>query len=117
MKSPAHAGLFLCARTLRTLNPLASSPQGGRITLSTELDTPHALIRMINAGEGSCASDRARVFNRFERLEAHRGTHGNGLGLSLVRAVVARHHGTVQLGDAHPGLIVEITLPSATAPV
>lgn len=98
-------------------NAIKYSPEGGRITLSTELDTAHAHIRVIDGGEGIRASDCARVFNRFERLEAHRGTHGNGLGLSLVRAVVARHHGTVQLGDAHPGLIVEITLPGATAPV
>ena len=38
------------------------------------------------------------VFDRFVRLEPSRSTPGNGLGLSLVRAVARRHNGTVALG-------------------
>jgi signal transduction histidine kinase len=48
------------------------------------------------------------VFDRFVRLEPSRSTPGNGLGLSLVRAVAQLHNGTVRLGDNHPGLTVRL---------
>jgi signal transduction histidine kinase len=44
------------------------------------------------------------VFDRFVRLEPSRTTPGNGLGLSLVRAIVRRHEGSVTLEENHPGL-------------
>jgi signal transduction histidine kinase len=47
------------------------------------------------------------------RLESSRSTPGNGLGLSLVRAVAQLHGGNVALADNHPGLGATITLPSA----
>ena len=61
-------------------------------------------------------ADRESVFDRFVRLEPSRSTPGNGLGLSLVRAVARRHGGTVTLADNHPGarppgLVVQIDIP------
>ena len=56
-------------------------------------------------------ADRARVFERFTRLEASRSTPGSGLGLSMVAAVVKRHGGEIALSDANPGLKVSIWLP------
>jgi len=54
------------------------------------------------------------------RLEPSRSTPGNGLGLSLVRAVARRHDGTVTLSDSKAddptggptGLRVRIELPA-----
>ena len=60
--------------------------------------------------------DRDKVFQRFLRLESSRGLHrGNGLGLSLVKAVVDAHGGQIQLGDNEPGLRVEVRLPGMAA--
>jgi len=53
------------------------------------------------------------VFDRFVRLEGSRSTPGNGLGLSLVRAVARLHGGDAWLEDNDPGLRVVITLPTA----
>ena len=61
------------------------------------------------------------MFDRFVRLEPSRSTPGNGLGLSLVRAVARRHGGTVSLTDhdpapGHPGLKVQIEIPGYALP-
>jgi signal transduction histidine kinase len=65
------------------------------------------------------ADARERVFDRFYRLDASRTTAGNGLGLSLARAVIRLHGGTIRLEDNAPGLRAIITLPLArgTTPV
>ena len=49
-------------------------------------------------------SDRARVVERFVRLEASRNSPGTGLGLSLVAAVARLHDARFDLDDNHPGL-------------
>ena len=75
-----------------------------------------ALIAVADCGPGIPEADRDSVFDRFVRLEPSRSTPGNGLGLSLVRAVARRHGGTVALADnrpgaQRPGLVVQIDIP------
>ena len=53
--------------------------------------------------------ERERVFERFVRLENERNSSGNGLGLSLVKAVVRIHGATLALEDNNPGLKTIIT--------
>jgi signal transduction histidine kinase len=56
-------------------------------------------------GPGVPAEHRARVFDRFYRLQDDRGraTGGSGLGLALVAEVVRRRRGTVRVGDSPEG--------------
>jgi signal transduction histidine kinase len=71
----------------------------------------HPLIRVADSGPGIPETDRENVFQRFFRLESSRGKQpGSGLGLSLVKAVVTLHRGTIQLMDNNPGLQVEVAL-------
>ena len=64
-------------------------------------------------GPGIPAADRARVFDRFTRLDWDRGREsgGAGLGLAIVRELVAAHGGSVTLGDGAPGLVVTVHFP------
>jgi signal transduction histidine kinase len=62
------------------------------------------VIDVADRGPGIPEADRDSVFDRFVRLERSRSTPGNGLGLSLVRAVARRHGGSVALVDGFPGL-------------
>ena len=62
-------------------------------------------------GPGIAAQDRARVLERFVRLEGSRSRPGSGLGLSLASAVARLHHGALRLDDNEPGLRVTIDLP------
>ena len=63
-------------------------------------------------GPGIDLADRARVLERFVRLEGSRSRPGSGLGLSLAAAVARMHGGTVELEDNHPGLRVCVALPA-----
>jgi signal transduction histidine kinase len=68
-------------------------------------------IEVADSGPGIPADRRETVFDRFVRLESSRSTPGNGLGLSLVRAVARMHGGEVWLEDNNPGLKAVLSLP------
>jgi hypothetical protein len=84
------------------------------IRLSVRRSAGRAVLDIGDRGPGIRESDREAVFNRFVRLEPSRSSPGNGLGLSLVRAVARRHGGTVELLDNNPGLKVRLEFPAAT---
>ena len=92
---------------------------GGDIAIGVRQSDGRAVIEVADCGPGIPEEDRASVFDRFVRLEPSRSTPGNGLGLSLVRAVARRHEGIVTLDDnypggGHPGLKVRIEFPAWT---
>jgi signal transduction histidine kinase len=76
---------------------------GGEVRLSAHQQDGRAALEVCDSGPGIPEAEREAVFGRFVRLEPSRSTPGNGLGLSLVRAVARLHNGTVALGDAQPG--------------
>ncbi len=93
-------------------NAIKYTPANGaiEITLSHFENTCRLLVQ--DDGIGIPAADRHRVFERFFRVEESRGEYpGNGLGLSLVAAVIKYHGGTIELLDNEPGLGVAIELP------
>jgi signal transduction histidine kinase len=71
-----------------------------------------AVLTVADHGPGIEPADRARVLDRFVRLEGSRSRPGFGLGLSLAAAVARMHGGTVELEDNQPGLRVRLTLPA-----
>lgn len=78
------------------------------------LSTSQAVeLEVADHGAGVPEIERERVFDRFARMEAHRSSAGTGLGLSLVRAIVVRHEGRIELLDNAPGLRVRVTLKPA----
>ena len=69
------------------------------------------LLTVADNGPGIPESDRARVLERFVRLEQSRSQPGSGLGLSLASAVARLHGGELTLADNAPGLKSIIALP------
>ena len=61
-------------------------------------------ISVTDTGPGIPEEDRARVLERFVRLEQSRTAPGSGLGLSLVAAVAAAHGARLEL-DEGPGML------------
>ena len=83
----------------------------GRIELRVFVDNDQAILEVADQGPGISEADRQSVLDRFVRLEPSRTTPGNGLGLSLVRAIARRHDGSVTLEDNAPGLRVRLKFP------
>ncbi|MBF86768.1 MAG: hypothetical protein CMJ14_02075 [Pelagibacterales bacterium] len=66
------------------------------------------IIKIMDNGDGIEQKNHSKVFDRFVRLEKHRNTKGNGLGLSLVKAILKIHKANIKLEDNKPGLIFNI---------
>lgn len=92
-------------------NAVKYTPKKGIITLSLTSDEVNVYIDITDNGIGVEASEMPKLFQRFYRADQSRNVKGNGLGLSLVSAVIARHHGAIQLLQNSPGLKVAISLP------
>jgi signal transduction histidine kinase len=95
----------------------AARPHGQppEIALGTIDKGDRILLTVADSGPGIPAPDRARVLERFVRLEQSRCEPGSGLGLSLAAAVARLHGGELTLDDNRPGLRVVISLPRAQA--
>jgi signal transduction histidine kinase len=82
-----------------------------RILLKTRRENNTLILTVADNGSGIPEEERARVLERFVRLEKSRSKPGSGLGLSLVAAVARLHDGEIALSDARPGLVVTMRLP------
>jgi len=84
------------------------SPEGAPITVTVAGGT----VSVSDQGPGIAPMDRDRVFDRFYRSDSARAMPGSGLGLSIVRQIVADHGGSVFVGEAaEGGAIVGFAIP------
>jgi signal transduction histidine kinase len=95
-------------------NAIKYSPEQGRIEIDARRDGDRISIQVADTGSGIPPEQRAKVFQRFYRLEDSRTTPGNGLGLSLVQAVAQLHGAEISLDDNRPGLRVTLILKALT---
>ena len=94
-------------------NAIKYAPAGTRIEVALEKSSRDVLLSIRDHGPGVPAEQHQRVFDRFVRLEAHRGTPGSGLGLSVVRVIAVRHGAEIHVEDAEAGLRVRLRFPTA----
>lgn len=108
----------LIFQTLSNLvdNAIKYTPEGGNIVLSLSSDEANIYLTVADSGIGIPPEEREKVFDRFYRVAKSRSLPGNGLGLSLVQAVMEIHHGEIGLSDNEPGLKVELKFPKQTRP-
>jgi signal transduction histidine kinase len=98
-------------------NALRHTPGGGSVTLSAELRGATLLLSVQDTGEGIPAAHLPFVFDRFYKVESARsgdGAIGSGLGLSIVKAIVERHGGSVTVASQpNVATVFTISLPLA----
>jgi two-component system OmpR family sensor kinase len=91
-------------------NALTHTPAGTPVTVRLAVEAADAVLEVRDQGSGIAAEEAERVFERFYRVDKARtrrsgpagGHSGAGLGLAIVAALVAAHHGRVELETA-PG--------------
>ena len=89
----------------------AGSPANVTIQVSETAQAVSIIVQ--DNGPGIAVHERAKVLQRFYRLNSDRP--GSGLGLSIVSAFTQLHDGTLFIEDAQPGLKVRIELPKPLA--
>lgn len=92
-------------------NAYQAMPRGGSITVSTFRDGPWAVVTVEDTGPGVSEEFRARVFEPF--FSTRHGLGGNGLGLTVARAIARMHGGDLTAGRASGGgAQLELRLPA-----
>ncbi|MGX5831558.1 ATP-binding protein [Mesorhizobium sp. 43Arga] len=110
---PIHGDRELLTQMFANLveNALRHCPPGTTIKLSVKRQGERVLASVADNGPGIPPDERERVFQRLYRLDHSRSTPGNGLGLSLVRAIADLHGASIALDDCQPGLAVVVSFP------
>jgi signal transduction histidine kinase len=104
----------LLRRAIRNLLENARRYSSGPITVELAREGDLAVMRVRDHGPGVPPAERERIFEPFYRLAGASELHGGvGLGLSLVRSITQRHHGTVHCEDqAGGGACFVLRLPA-----
>ncbi|MDB4942478.1 MAG: Signal transduction histidine kinase CheA [Labilithrix sp.] len=116
-------GVFVMADRLRieqvVTNLMLNAVKFGRerpieIELQRHEDTAHLLVT--DHGVGIAPADRARIFERFERVRSSTNVDGLGLGLFIVHAIVEAHDGHIDV-ESEPGIrtTFRVVLPLAAS--
>jgi signal transduction histidine kinase len=109
MQAPAEIGTFVAdSKRVRQIlfnlmsNAIGFSPAGETVTLSAERQQDNIVFRVIDRGPGIPPEIKTRLFGLFESYPRGSRHRGAGLGLAIVRSLMALHGGSVAI-DSEPG--------------
>ena len=116
IKNPVVADPEKLSQVFRHLldNACRYTPRGGRVEVSAERLQDSVKVVFANTGEGIAKEDLSFIFERFYRGEKSRSRdHGGaGIGLAIVKEIVAAHGGKVGAENASEKTRVWFTLPA-----
>lgn len=93
-------------------NAVKYCPHGASVSVRLSQSKSHALLAICDTGLGISDDDKEKIFRRFYRADKSRTSEGIGLGLSLVKAIVSLHRGSIVVRDHQPqGTCFEVRLP------
>jgi signal transduction histidine kinase len=98
-------------------NAVKYTPPGGHVEVEVTQEDGRAWLRVRDNGTGIRADELPRIWDRLFRGDTSRTERGLGLGLSLVKAIVEAHGGTVEVNsEPGRGSVFSMGLPAAAAP-
>ena len=93
-------------------NAIKYSQPGGAVNIRWEDGSSQVMIEIEDQGVGIDPAEQDRVFDRLYRGDSSRSEPGMGLGLSLVRAIVEAHRGSIEMKSAlGEGCTLTVLLP------
>jgi signal transduction histidine kinase len=96
-------------------NAIHYSPRGAPVALTSSCDGRFCTVSIQDYGQGIPPDYLPHIFERFYRVDSSRArdTGGFGLGLSIAKAIVDRHQGTIQItSNVGEGTTVVVVFPS-----
>jgi signal transduction histidine kinase len=95
-------------------NAVKYTPRGGHVAIELGRENGRALMRVRDTGPGIPADELPHIWDRLYRGDQSRTERGLGLGLSLVKAIVEAHGGSVSVtSDVGHGSVFTVQLPSS----
>jgi signal transduction histidine kinase len=95
-------------------NAIKYTLDGGRIELTAYAEARMVVISVEDNGIGIAPEELPKIWDRLYRGDRSRSQRGLGLGLSLVKAVVAAHDGRVEVSSTPgAGSVFRVFLPMA----
>ena len=95
-------------------NAVKYTPAGGHLTVDVDTVGGRAVLRVRDTGMGIAAAELPRIWDRLFRGDRSRTERGLGLGLSLVKAIVEAHGGSVDVvSEPGQGSTFIVSLPAA----
>lgn len=88
----------------------AAQAGAGRVVISAVPKDDRLVITVSDDGPGISPANRARIFDAF--FTTRRADGGTGMGLSIARAMVAAHRGSLDLLEGDTGARFRIDLPA-----
>jgi two-component system sensor histidine kinase BaeS len=95
-------------------NSLRYTDTGGKLFVETQVSNNSLTIEFRDSEPGVPVQDRARLFERFYRVEGSRSREsgGAGLGLTICKNIVDAHEGTISAHESPlGGLLIRVVLP------
>jgi signal transduction histidine kinase len=97
-------------------NAIKYTAVGGSVAISARIAGDRAEIRFRDTGIGIPPGENTRIWDRLYRGDKSRSQRGLGLGLSVVKAVIQAHGGSVSVESVvGSGSEFTVTLPTAEA--
>ena len=94
-------------------NVARHTPPGTRITVSAQAEGQAVRVQVDDDGSGFPQGDPERLFAKFHRGRDEGNTGGAGLGLTICRAIVTAHGGSIEAARrAEGGARISFTLPT-----
>jgi signal transduction histidine kinase len=114
----AHADPKRIAQVFDNLisNAIKFTPSGGSVEVSVSSDESAIVASVSDTGCGIPQSEQSRLFERFFRSSATSNLPGTGLGLTIVRAIVEGHGGSITFESTEgQGTTFTFSLPLQSA--
>jgi PAS domain S-box-containing protein len=94
-------------------NAIKFTPERGTVKVALAAPEGAIVASVSDNGVGIPEAEQSRLFERFFRTTATRDVPGTGLGLTIVRAIVEAHGGTIECSSGSNGTTFTFTLPLA----
>lgn len=92
-------------------NAIKFTPSGGKVVVSTKLDSQSVITRVSDTGIGISKEDLSHIYERFFKADKSRSAGGTGLGLAIAKHTVQAHGGNVWVQSEGKGSTFGFSLP------
>ena len=95
-------------------NAIVYTPSGGKVSVSVEKNGRLGRLNVEDTGIGISSEDLPNIFNPFYKTDkAAKMSNGTGLGLTIVKKIVDRHNGSIDIkSELGRGTLFSVSLPA-----